>query len=236
MNKMIRIVYMGVFISLLSAMIACNPSDEGKGKFSLSCGSALNLIEGATEIITVNGADEFTITTDNNNAQCIRNDNNTITVTGVKVGKCTLTVTHSNNTKLTCAITISKSSAQMDFEIIPTPRVENWLSETLYTETTPALQVTREVGINAAGHYVEETTTYGFYFTETGAYCRVSAQSDFTQRGIQPNGMVAIYTPGQEVEYYLCEKLEIVNILNGKLWIVASMTSRPDIRIVTEIF
>ena len=79
-------------------------------------------------------------------------------------------------------------------------------------------------------------STYGFYFIETGAYCRISARGDFTSRGIQPDGMVAIFTHGEPIRYYLCDKVDVVNILNGKVWIIASMPQHPDLRVVTETF
>ncbi len=239
-----HILYITLAVLLCNAIVACKSSNDIKGTFSLSCGNVLSLVEGENEIIKVNGADVFTIDTDNDNAACVKNDNNTITVTGVKLGDCVLTVIRDDGEKRTCKIIIEKSIAQKDFEIISTPRVENWMPETVNTETTPALQVTFEKGIDAAGRRIEGMTTLGFYFTDTyasyttekGAYCRLSAQSDFTQRGILPNGMVAIYTPGQAVQHYMCEKVEIVNILNNRLWIIASMPGRPDLRIVTEAF
>ncbi|MBR6757786.1 MAG: hypothetical protein IKM35_04865 [Bacteroidaceae bacterium] len=244
MKSITHILYVILVALWCSATVACRPDNDTKGTFTLSCGNNLNMVEGENEIIMVNGADVFTISTDNDKAKCVKNDNNTITVTAMKLGDCTLTISRNDGEKLTCTITIGKSVAQKDFEIISKPRVENWMPETVYTATTPALQVTFETGIDAAGRRIEGTTTLGFYFTdvyasyttEAGAYCRLSAKSDFTQRGTLSDGMVAIYTPGQPVKHYMCEKVEIVNILNDQLWIVASIPGRPDLRIVTEVF
>lgn len=235
MRNIYRHFYVAIVMLLSSVTVACI-EDDRDGEFSLSCGDKLTIVEGETELVSVRGTDAFTITTDNDRVSYVVNENNTIVITGVKVGDCLMTVKPSDGEQLTCTITVLRSAAQKDFEIISIPRVENWLSETVNTETTPGLQVTFESGINAAGQHIYGVSSYGFYFTETGAFCRISARGSFAERGVQADGMVAIYNPGEPVNYFLCEKLEVVNILNGKLWIVASIPQHPDLRIVTEVF
>ena len=56
------------------------------------------------------------IETDNSNALCTK-DGNHITVKGVKLGSCILTVTAENGEQATCTITVEKSAAQKDFLI-----------------------------------------------------------------------------------------------------------------------
>lgn len=226
-----KIVLLSMLISLF---VACGPK-ENIDKFALSCGAALTVTEGESEIISVQGGGNFLVATDNAFAGCVKN-NATITVTGVKVGQCRLTVTAEDGEKIVCTITIERSAAQKDFKIFSTPRVENWLDEVVETEKTAGLQVTCEKNIDAAGLAATGCTTYGFYFVEGGAYCRLSAKGNFNSTGLLSDGMVAIAREGEPAQYYLCEKVEVVNHLNGKSWIVASMPSRADLRIVVEVF
>ena len=230
-----RCDYKIVFLLMLvSLFVACGPK-ENIDKFALSCGATLTVAEGASEVISVQGGGDFLVATDNAYAGCVKN-NATITVTGVKVGQCRLTVTAQDGQTIVCTITIERSAAQKDFKIFSTPRVENWLDEVVDTEKTAGLQVTCEHNIDAAGLEASATTTYGFYILESGAYCRLSAKGDFNKTGVLTDGMVAIAREGEPTQYYLCEKVEVVNNLNGKSWIVASMPSRADLRIVTEVF
>lgn len=236
MKKIYNLIYNVVIVLSLFNVVACEPKGERDGEISLSCGEALSIVEGETESISVSGVDDFVFTIDNNNVSCERNAS-TISITGIKVGDCRLTVTDKDREhSVTCVITVVKSAAQKDFEIISTPRVENWLPETVKTETTDGLQVTCEAGIDAAGRKADGATTFGFYFIEEGAYCRLSAVGDFSVRGKLTNGMIAIQESGAQVQYYLCRTVEVVNVLNGKSWIVATTDSRPDLRIVTEVF
>lgn len=231
-----RNIYLSIVVVLVSLLaVACNPEKEDSNGVKLSCGATLALTEGAVEVVTVSGAATYDITTSNSYVQCDKSGN-TITLKALKVGECRLTVTGDDGTTATCVITITKSAAQKDFEIHSTPRVENWLDQPVNTETTPGLQVTYEYGIDAAGLPVEGVATFGFYFTETNTYCRVSARGDFMKRGTLDDGVVAMGTHGEPAQYYLCEKLEVVNVLNDKAWIVASMEGRADLRIVTEVF
>ena len=224
-------------IAGITLFAACNP-DKGidANRFAIQP-DALTIVEGETATITVSGGTDFDISTDNSNAACTKNSDATISVTGLKVGTCTLTVTKGTES-LTCSITINRSAAQKDFLIYATPRVENWLAETLNTETTPGVQVSCEKGIDASGWERDDnTTTYGFYFTETGQFMRLSAEGDFTARGSLSNGIVALRDNNNSiVEYILCENVSIEKVSDGKVWIIASMPSRPDIRIVTETF
>lgn len=221
----------------LALFFACTP-DKGidANRFAIQP-DALTVVEGETAVITVSGGTDFDITTDNSNAACTKNSDATISVTGVKVGTCTLTVTKGSES-LSCTITIERSAAQKDFLIYATPRVENWLAETLNTETTPGLQVTCEKGIDASGWELDpNATAYGFYFTETGQFLRISAEGDFTARGTLTNGIVALRDNNNSaVEYILCEKVTIDKVSSGKIWLTASMPSHADIRIVTETF
>lgn len=230
-NNIIANLFIIVAISLLAA---CNPSDV-KTKLSLSCGPTLSVVENGVETIEVSGGGEYHIDSDNMYAECSKNGS-IITVTGVKVGQCVLVVTAESGEKATCTITIGKSAAQKDFLVFATPRVENWLDHTVDTETTEGMQVTCEQGIDAAGRHVQGYTTYGFYNINTGDFCRLSALGNFSDRGEIPGGILAIGSAGSPTQYYLCERVEVVNILNGKVWIEASFSSRSDIRIVTEQF
>ncbi len=91
--------------------------------------------------------------------------------------------------------------------------------------------------MDASGWELDDnTTTYGFFFTETGSFLRLSAEGNFGARGKLSNGVVAIQEQGAQVQYYLCESVEVVKVHNGKSWIVATMASHPDVRIVTEVF
>lgn len=224
------------FCGVLLSLVACSPENgDEANKFALGQ-EAIVITEGETVVLTVSGGTDFTISTDNDYALCEKNSDASISVTGVKVGKCILSVTKGNTT-LTCTVTVDRSAAQKDFEIYSTSRVENWLSETVNTETTPGLQVTCEKGVDASGWELNDnTTTYGFFFTETGCFLRLSAEGNFNARGKLSNGVIAIQEEGSQVQYYLCESVEVVKVLNGKSWIVASMASHSDIRIVTEVF
>lgn len=225
-----------LFCVFVLTMVACNPENgEKANRFALSQ-EAVVITEGETVVINVSGGTDFTISTDNDYARCEKNSNATISVTGIKVGKCILSVKKGDDS-LTCAITIEKSAAQKDFEIYSTSRVENWQPETVNTETTAGLQVTCERGVDASGWELDDnTTTYGFFFTETGSFLRLSAEGNFGARGKLSNGVVAIQEQGAQVQYYLCESVEVVKVHNGKSWIVATMASHPDVRIVTEAF
>lgn len=224
-------------IAGIALFTACTPDKGINANLFAIQPEALTIVEGETATITVSGGTDFDISTDNSNATCIKNSDATISVTGLKVGTCTLTVTKGNES-LSCKITIERSAAQKDFLIYATPRVENWLAETLNTETTPGLQVSCEKGIDASGWERDDNTTaYGFYFTETGQFLRLSAEGDFTTRGTLSNGIVALRDNNNStVEYILCEKVSIEKVSGGKIWIIASLPSHPDIRIVTETF
>ncbi len=224
-------------MTCLTLFFACTPDKGINANLFAINPDVLTVAESETAIIAVSGGTDFDISTDNGNAACTKNSDATISVTGVKVGSCTLTVTKGDES-LTCQITIERSAAQKDFLIYATPRVENWLSETLNTETTPGLQVSCEKGIDASGWERDDNTTaYGFYFTETGQFLRLSAEGDFSARGTLNNGIIALRDNNNSaVEYILCEKVSIDKVSGGKLWITASMPSRSDIRIVTETF
>ena len=49
-------------------------------------------------------------------------------------------------------------------------------------------------------------------------------------------GIVAIGGNNKSTQYYLCENVAVLNVLNGKAWIEASMSSRSDIRMVVELY
>lgn len=205
-----------------------------KEEFLLSCGTALTVTEGATEVIEVKGDVDFSINTDNDNAMCEKRGS-TIVVTGVKIGQTKLTVSDNNGHQLSCTITVAKSNAQKNFINDRTPRVENWLSQTVYTETTAGVQVTRERNIDADGYVAEGTTTFGFYFIETGDFCRLSAKTDFSVRGTYQDGKIALCRSG-ETKYYLCEKVDVQKVFDGYVWIVITCKDLPEIRIVTAPF
>lgn len=130
-------------IASIALFTACTPDKGINANLFAIQPEALTIVEGETATITVSGGTDFDISTDNSNATCVKNSDATISVTGLKVGTCTLTVTKGNES-LSCKITIERSAAQKDFLIYATPRVENWLAETLNTETTPGLQVSCE--------------------------------------------------------------------------------------------
>lgn len=228
-----RHLYILVLLMLLPVVLmqSCKPDGD---KFELSCGSALTIAEGATETIHVTGVADFTITTNNSNVACVKNGTS-IVVTGVRIGQTTLTVSDNNGNQLTCTITIAKSDAQKNFINDRTPRVENWLPQAVYTETTAGLQVTRENNIDADGYVAEGTTTFGFYFIESGDFCRISAKTDFSVRGTYQEGKMAICSDG-ETKYYLCDKIDVQKIFDGHVWIVVTCKDLPEIRIVTEVF
>lgn len=226
-------LYILLLLLLLPTVLlqSCKTDEE---KFELSCGTTLTLSEGTTQTIYVSGATEYSITTNNNNATCVKNATG-IAVTGVRVGNTTLTVSDNNGHQLTCAITVTKSDAQKNFINDRTPRVENWQPQTVYTETTTGLQVTRERNIDADGSVADGTTTFGFYFVETDNFLRLSAKTDFSTRGTYQEGKLAICSAG-ETKYYLCEKVDVQKIFDGHVWIVVTCRDLPEIRIVTEVF
>ncbi len=224
-NIMSRFIlfYIPVLVGIL-LLPACENND--KNKFALS-ETELTLVENEQAVISVSGGESFVIKTNNDCIKCETNGT-MITITGIKVGQADMTVTMGSE-QLTCKITVERSAAQKDFEIFSTPRVENWMPETVRTEDTPGLQVSCEEGQGGE-------TIYGFYFLETGEYCRLSADGDFTQRGMCRNGVVSMRNKNGEVQHYMCDKVEVVKVLNGRVWIVASFPAHPDLRIVTENF
>lgn len=230
MRQQYNILHLLWVVVTMTLVTSC--SDSQTVPFALSCGESMTIAEGATEIIEVRGGGDFTFTVDNKMVSCEKR-NNALYVTGVKVGKSLLTVVSEGGKQLTCTITVDGKS---DFLIYSTPRVENWLNETVYTEETPGVQVTCERNIDASGEDAAGVTTYGFYNLENGAYCRLSAQGTFDQEGVYSQGVAAIALPNEKVQYYLCEKVEIVKAYENRLWIVATFASRSDLRIVTEIF
>ena len=229
-----RISHTLVAVIVLLVMAACTP-DAPQDKFSLSCGAALTLAEGEERDVTVIAAADYTAVVDNHNVSLVKNGA-TLTLKGVKVGKSVLTVTAADGEELTCTITVDKSSQQKNFIVISTPRVENWLDATLNTETTAGLQVTYETGIDAAGMSHAAASTYGFYFVDTDQYMRISAKGNFAEKGVLAEGMLVMTAPDGTPQYFLCEKVEVVKVSDGKSWIVVSMPNRSDLRIVTESF
>ena len=229
-----RISHTLVAVIVLLVMAACTP-EAPQDKFSLSCGAALTLSEGEKRDVNVIAAADYTAVVDNHNVSLVKNGA-TLTLKGVKVGKSVLTVTAADGEVLTCTITVEKSSQQKNFLVISTPRVENWLDAALNTETTAGLQVTYEKGIDAAGMSHAAASTYGFYFVDTDQYMRLSAKGDFATKGVLTEGMLVMTAPDGTPQYFLCEKVEVVKVSDGKLWIVVSMPNRSDLRIVTESF
>lgn len=231
MKKDINILSFALTLSLILLLSACKPESDG---FSLSCGNKLTIAEGDVQTIQVNGGGDFSIKTNNNNAVCVKKSN-AIEVTGAKVGTTVLTVSDNGGTQLSCTITVTKSDAQKNFITDRTPRIENWLQHTVYTQTTAGLQVSRERNVDADGYVMEGSTTFGFYEIETGNFCRISAKGDFSTRGTYPDGKVAICNGG-ETNYYLCDKIEVQKIYDGIAWIVVTCDELPEIRVVTEVF
>lgn len=222
------------FIAMMLLVVACQPP-VATDMFSLSCGSALTVKEGDSDIIEVIAGGNYMIETDNRNALCTKEGNH-ITVKGVKVGSCMLTVTAENGEQATCDITIEKSAAQKDFLIFSEPRVENWDDTPIYVQKTDGLQVTCERDTDVAGYPSPGTTTYGYYFVESGRFCRLSAPTDFATKGDFEGGVVAIGDGNHDTQYYLCENVAVVKVMNGKAWIEASMDMRADLRMVVELY
>lgn len=230
MKKFQYIISLAFMFLLAISLPACNETDD----FSLSCGEALTIVEGSSDVIEVRGAIDFSIKTDNNNVACEKNGS-TITVTGVKVGQTRLTVSNNEGQQLSCVITVDRSELQKNFVNDRTPRIENWMHQVIRTETTAGLQVTRENNLDADGYVSEGTTSFGFCFVETGDFCRLSAKGDFASRGVYQDGKIAICSDGK-TEYYLCEKVDVQKVYDGHVWIVVTCKELPEIRIVTEVF
>ncbi|MBQ5750558.1 MAG: hypothetical protein IIV86_04445, partial [Bacteroidaceae bacterium] len=68
------------FIAMMLLVVACQPPVT-TDMFSLSCGSALSLKEGDSDIIEVIAGGNYMIETDNRNALCTKEGNH-ITVKG----------------------------------------------------------------------------------------------------------------------------------------------------------
>lgn len=234
MMQMERNIFIPMSFVVMMLLVACQPNVT-TDKFSLSCGSALSVKENDTDIIEVIAGGDYIIETDNRNALCTK-DGNHITVKGVKLGSCILTVTAENGEQATCTITVEKSAAQKDFLIFSDPRVENWKDTPVYVENTDGLQVTCERDTDVAGYHSPGTTTYGYYFVESGQFCRLSAPTDFAEKGDFQGGVVAIGDGNNDTRYYLCENVAVVKVINGKAWIEASMDMRADLRMVVELY
>ena len=233
--QMIRNIIASLALVILTMLVvACQP-DKNLDNFSLSCGAELTLRENATELIEVIAGGNYMIETDNNNAICTQ-DGNYIRVKAIKLGTCILTVTAESGEQATCTITIEKSSAQKDFLVFADLRIENWKDETLYVEKTDGLQVTCEKDTDVAGYRLPGTTTYGFYFVESGHFCRLSAPTDFAAKGIFEGGIVAIGDGNNDTRYYICDAVSVVKVSNGKAWVEASMAMHADLRLVVELY
>lgn len=98
-------------IASIALFTACTPDKGINANLFAIQPEALTIVEGETATITVSGGTDFDISTDNSNATCVKNSDATISVTGLKVGTCTLTVTKGNES-LSCKITIERSAAQ----------------------------------------------------------------------------------------------------------------------------
>ena len=215
-------------------VVACQP-DITPQKFSLSCGEALALRENDTELIEVIAGGEYTFVTNNHNALCTQ-EGSFIKVKALKQGTCVLTVTAQSGEQINCTITVAKSPAQKDFLVFSDPRVENWKNETVYVEKNDGLQVTCEKDTDVAGYNIQGTTTYGYYFVESGQFCRLSAPTDFSTRGEYDGGIVAIGDGNNDTRYYVCQKVYVQKVSNGKAWIEARMEMRADLRMVVELY
>lgn len=232
--QMIRNIIASLALVMLTMLVvACQP-DKNLDNFSLSCGDKLTLRENDTDLIEVIAGGDFVITTSNNCALCTK-EANYIRVKAIKVGTCMLTVTAEGGDQLTCTITVEKSSAQKDFLVFSDPRVENWKETPVYVEKTDGLQVTCEKGIDVAGYSSPQTTTYGYYFVESGEFCRLSASTDFATKGEYEGGIVAIGDADNNTRYYLCERVSVLKVSNGRAWIEASIDMRTDLRMVVEL-
>lgn len=221
-------------VMLTMLVVACQP-DKNIDNFSLSCGGELTLRENDSDLIEVIAGGNYMIETNNSNAICTQ-DGSYIRVKAIKVGTCILTVTAEGGEQLTCAITVEKSSAQKDFLVFADLRIENWKEETLYVEKTDGLQVTCEKDTDVAGYNTPGTTTYGFYFVESGHFCRLSAPTDFATKGNFEGGIVAIGDGSNDTRYYICDAVSVVKVSNGKAWVEASMTMHADLRLVVELY
>ena len=232
--KLLQHVYTSLSLLAMTLLtVACQPTVT-TDKFSLSCGDMLTIRENDTDIIEVTAGGDFIVETDNSNALCRKNGTHII-VKGVKLGKCILTVTVESGEQVACTITVEKSAEQKDFLIFSNPRIENWQDTTVYVEKTNGLQVTCEKDTDVAGYSQPSTTTYGYYFIESGKFCRLSAPTDFGIEGNFPGGVVAVGDGNNDTRYYLCENIAVLKVMNGKAWIEASMAMRADLRMVVEL-
>lgn len=231
-----KISYISYILASLCMMllVACH-TDVPSNKFALSCGDTFTIGEGDTEMIEVVAGGNYTIATSNKNARCTISGSN-IEVKGVKVGDCLLTVTAESGEQLTCTITIEKSAAQKDFLIYSAFRIENWQDSTVYVDEALGLQVTYEKNTDVAGYNSLGTTTLGYYFVESGAFCRLSAPIDFCEKGDYQGGIVAIGDGNNDTRYYLCENVSVVKVIQNKAWVVASMNARADLRLVVQLY
>ena len=80
-------------MTCLTLFFACTPDKGINANLFAINPDVLTVAESETAIIAVSGGTDFDISTDNGNAACTKNSDATISVTGVKVGSCTLTVT-----------------------------------------------------------------------------------------------------------------------------------------------
>lgn len=223
-----------VLMMLTMLFAACQPENT-YDRFAIDCGSELTLRENATELIEVIAGGNYTIETNNSNAICTQ-DGNYIRVKAIKLGTCILTVTAESGEQATCTITIEKSPAQKDFLVFSDLRIENWKDETIYVEKTDGLQVTCEKDTDVAGYYSPGTTTYGYYFVESGHFCRLSAPTNFAVKGDFKGGIVAIGDGNNDTRYYICDAVSVVKVSNGKSWVEASMAMHADLRLVVELY
>ncbi|MBQ5750430.1 MAG: hypothetical protein IIV86_03795, partial [Bacteroidaceae bacterium] len=60
--------------------------------------------------------------------------------------------------------------------------------------------------------------------------------TDFATKGDFEGGVVAIGDGKHDTQYYLCENVAVVKVMNGKAWIEASMDMRADLRMVVELY
>ena len=234
MRRISHIVAIATFIVCMLIVVSCK-TETTLDKFSLSCGQSLTLREGDTDVIEVVQGGAYTIETSNDNVLCIKDANN-ITVKAVKVGNSLLTVTAETGEQIECTIIVEKSAAQKDFQLFSYPRIENWKDSTVYVDKTLGMQVTYEHDTDVAGFYAPGNTTLGYYFIETGEYCRLSALTDFRSKGNFEGGIVAIGNGNNDTHYYVCEHVEVVKVHDNKAWVIASMNAHADLRIVIDLY
>ena len=234
MRRKSHIVAIATFIVSMLLVVSCK-TETALDKFSLSCGQSLTLREGDTDVIEVVQGGAYTIETGNDNVLCIKDANN-ITVKAVKVGSSLLTVTAETGEKIECTIVVEKSAAQKDFQLFSNPRIENWKENTVYVDKTIGMQVTYEHDTDVTGYYVPGNTTLGYYFIETGEYCRLSALTDFRSKGIFEGGIVAIGNANSDTHYYVCECVEVVKVHADNAWVIATMNAHADVRIVIDLY